>query len=517
MYLFTKNYITFRIETAEGAILKEIEGATAAGKAFCGDTVVSRGDGCELISRADHPPLVGVLELNTKVRHGFTARNVPLYLFTPSNEAYPPMLVASKETTRENCLAVVAFEHWDEGTFPRGGLVKLLGACGSIDAEKAAVSLQYSPWSWSTKTIPSILVSPPVEGRLVIDKPTINIDPRGCLDIDDTVSLWKEGKSWNLAINIADVSAFVALNPQLEFAEKIGQTLYSNSGHAIRPMFPTRFSEDAFSLIPGEERFCLSLIGKWDGKTLTGLEWKETLVRNWAAYTYENCMDATEIDIKVLMDIVKYLGYDTNDTHKWVEALMVLYNTKAAELIDSAGAGLLRTHDAPSKEKLLHMNDLGLPAKELAYPAAVYSTVDTHGGHWGLEKGLYCHASSPIRRYADILNQTVIKNVLRGFAQVPSIYSKYALSLNRRDKAIKAYGRDCLFIDCVLGRPGTPVPGIVVEQNKKVSIYIADWKRIIRCDCTTIFAPGECVIVGFYANRLGRCWKKRMVYRIEKP
>ena len=191
MYLYTKNYVNFQIETAEGQILADFTGATAAGKALCGDIVMTTADGCELVERIDHPPLVGILEFNSKVRYGFSVRGVPLYLFMPFNEAYPPMLVASKETGRENCLAVAAFEHWDDGTFPRGGLVRILGLCGDIDVEKAAVALQYSPWSWSNKTMPTELVYPSKEGRLILDKPTINIDPQGCIDIDDTVSLWK--------------------------------------------------------------------------------------------------------------------------------------------------------------------------------------------------------------------------------------------------------------------------------------------------------------------------------------
>ena len=519
-YLYTKNYATFTIQTAEGRILKEFSGAVAAGKALCGDTVNGSTDGCTLISRTDHPQLVGILELNTKVRHGFTDRGVPLYLFLPSNEAYPPMLVASKETARENCLAVAAFEHWDgDTTFPRGGLVRILGLCGDIDTEKLAVGFQHSPWSWSKKTTPEELIYPSREGRHVIDKPTINIDPKGCMDIDDTVSLWKEGNHWNLAINIADVAAFVALNPALNFAEKIGQTLYTNKGRAVRPMFPARFSEDAFSLLPGEERFCISLMAKWDGQKLhmaPYMPFKETVVRNWGSYTYESCFNTTEIDISVLMKIVDSLGYDSADPHKWVECLMVLYNTKMAEHLKIAGAGLLRTHDAPSKEKLIHIEALGLPAKELAYPAAVYSTTDAQGGHWGLEKGIYCHATSPIRRYADILNQHVLKTLMNSGVQTPTIYSNYALTLNRTDKSAKAYGRDLMFIECVLGAPGIPVYGIVIEQKEKTSIYIETWKRIIRCYSKNEYKPGDQVIVGFYANKLGRSWKKKMVYQIER-
>ena len=516
-YLFTKNYTTFKVETADGRVLKEFSGALAAGKALLGDTVHLVDEGCKLVTRVEYPPLVGVIEFNTKVRHGFSSRGVPLYLFSPSNEAYPPMLVASKETARDNCFAVAAFEHWDEeSTFPRGGLVKVLGLCGDSKVEKDAIALQYSPWSWSKKTLPVDFVYPSKEGRFILDKPTINIDPQGCLDIDDTLSMWEEDGIWNISINIADVAEFVELNPSLQFAEKFGQTLYTKTGRAVRPMFPARFSEDLFSLLPGEERFCLSLFAKWDGKDLYGFEWKETVVRNWAAYSYENCLDASEINTEILRTIVTSLGYDRTDTHKWIEALMILYNSHAAELLKSAGSGLIRTHDEPEKDKLLQMESLGLPAKELAYPAAVYSTTEGRGGHWGLRMGNYCHASSPIRRYADILNQMVIKKYLRGTPQTPVLYSNYALQLNRLDKAAKAHERDCSFVDCVLEMPGWPAFGVVIEQKEKVSIYIVPWKRVIRCKSAETWQPGDKVAVGFYANRLGRSWKKKMVYRIEK-
>ena len=510
--LYTKNYLTFMVETAEGDVLKEFSGAVNAGKALPGDYVVATEEGCELVNRIDHPPLVGVIEFTSKIRYGFTVRGVPLYLFTPYNEAYPPMLISSKDTNTENYIAVATFEHWDESTFPRGGLTQILGPCGSIETEKKAVTLQYSPWSWSKRMIEE-LVYPSKEGRYVLDKPTINIDPQGCQDIDDVVSLWQEDGIWNLAISIADVAAFMKLNTFLEFAGKIGQTLYSANGRVIRPMFPSRFSEDAFSLLPGEERFCVTLFAKWDGEQLYGFEWKETLVRNWSSYTYENCLGATEFDISVLKQIVKSLNYDWTDTHKWIEALMILYNTKAAELLKLRYAGLLRVHDEPAKERLATMNALGLPASELAYPAATYAITSTVGGHWGLGKAAYCHASSPIRRYADIVNQMVIKTVILADQDT---YRHYALLLNRLEKGSKAYERDCNFIECVLGNPGIPVHGIVVEAElgKKTTIYIGAWKRMIRCICTSDAKPGQNVVVGFYA-KTGRCWKRKVVYRVE--
>ena len=522
-FLYTKNYQTFTVETAEGDVVKEFEGAAAAERALPGDVVEPTETGCRLVTRVSHPPLAGMLEFNTKIRYGFTTRGVPLYMFRPYNEAYPPFLVASKETLLlKPQLAVVAFEHWDSetvNTFPRGGLVHIIGPAGNKDVEKAAIAFQYSPWGWSKKTVPEMLVMPSKEGRYILDKPTINIDPPGCRDIDDVLSLWEEDGIWNIAISIADVAAFVALNPSLQFAEKIGQTLYTESGKVVRAMFPPKFSEELFSLLPGEERFVVSLFAKWNGETLYDFKWKECIVRNWASYTYENCWNVSEskIDIDVLRNIVRSLsGGGEADSHKWVESLMLLYNSEAAAVLKRSGAGLLRIHAAPEKEILSKMEWLGLPAKELAYPAAVYATADTGGGHWGLQKSVYCHASSPIRRYADVLNQMVLKASLGGGTVPTDTYKKYALQLNRSDKATKAYERDCYFVDCVLGAPGIPIQATVVDVVEgKVVVYCFDWKRMIRVKTGQPVKMGDEVLLGFYANSTRASWKKRIVYRLE--
>jgi len=512
-YLKTKNYQTFSIVNEEGLVLSEFEGAALADRALPGDKME---DG-KLLERAEHPPLIGVLELNSKVRYGFTARGHPLYLFKPYDESYPPMLVGSTDTNRENQIWTSAFESWPaDSTFPKGGLVKYIGSCGDKEAELSAIAYQASPWSWTNARLPKQLIMPERQGRFVLNKPTINIDPQGCRDIDDLISLWEEDGIWNLAISIADVAAFVALNPELRFAERIGQTLYSE-GYAIRPMFPHKFSEGVFSLLPGEERFTVTLFAKWDPVDcmLFDFQFKECIVTNWASYTYENCYSCTELNMGVLKNICSCIGEDSQDSHKWIESLMILYNCQAAAVLKEKRAGLLRTHGAPEKEQLIKMECLGLPAKQLAYPAAIYATTQEDTGHWGLatsgprmqgmQKLCYCHASSPIRRYADILNQEVLKGVLRDG------YKKYVVALNVLDKKAKAYERDRNFIECILGGRPQPIEGVVVDSKR---IYIVPWKHMIKSDHG--FAEGERVWVGFFPNPAGRSWKRRVVYRIEK-
>ncbi len=243
--LRTKRYVHFEIVDAAGNCLAEFDGAKLANKCLPGDSVkpVESGEGCELVQRREHPPLVGILEFTNTMKFGYTSRGIPIYRFIPHDISYPSFLVGSKEKYSENYLAIVRFEEWGVTSFPKGALQELLGPCGVESLELEALALQYSPWEWTRKRLPQNLQMPTLDSRRCIQATTINIDPPGCRDIDDVLSLWENTDStWTLAISIADVAELLRLNPELHFAGRIGQTFYQEA-RAVRPMFETGITE----------------------------------------------------------------------------------------------------------------------------------------------------------------------------------------------------------------------------------------------------------------------------------
>lgn len=496
--LSTKDYKHFKIISEKGEQQFEFEGAQYAGKALPGDFVEKTDTGCTLVKRCSYPPLVGIVHFDSKVKYGFTSRNVPIYLFTPLNESYPCFLVGSSLKERTNHLGVVNFENWETTTFPRGSLQKILGPCGQESIEKEALAILYSPWVQKQKEIPLHMELPSKTNRIILDVPTINIDPEDCRDIDDVVSLWKDGPGWKCAISIADVAALYLQNPFMKFAEKIGQSLYQN-GRLIRPLFDHMVTY-GMSLNPGEEHFAITLLFDWDGQQISNLDWKETIIKNKASYTYESCYTAKEIDMQVLKEICWSLGEKTEDSHKWIESLMLFYNTEAAKVLVSKGQGLLRAHSAPEQEKLELYEKLGLPAKELAFPAATYVPVGTPARHWGLEKEVYCHASSPIRRFADLLNQIVLKGNTLENADV------YCSKLNTLQKLAKQHDRDFFFLEQLFQNQKKEIEGIVVGQK----MYIPEWKRFIKVNVEK--QEGEKVKLRYYSRMSERRWKDRIIF-----
>jgi len=95
-----------------------------------GDTVNPDTD--DIVKRTTHRRLVGIVDFVNRTGMGFTARNIPLYLWYPLDTRYPPMCVAAKDRPTTNQFAVVNLEHWDEKR-PRGGIVERLGDVGNIE------------------------------------------------------------------------------------------------------------------------------------------------------------------------------------------------------------------------------------------------------------------------------------------------------------------------------------------------------------------------------------------------
>jgi exoribonuclease R len=288
----------------------------------------------------------------------------------------------------------------------------------------------------------------------------------------------------------------------MKFSEKIGQSLYQD-GTLVRPMFDLIITEELLSLTPGHQRPAISLCFTWSDHKISDIEWKETIVINKASYSYESCYDAKEINMSILKEICCYLGEETNDSHKWIENLMIFYNTEAAKILVQKEQGLLRAHDKPHEEKLALYEKLGLPAKELAFPAAKYVPVGEEATHWGLGKEVYCHASSPIRRFADILNQIVLKgHVLEGCEQK-------AYTLNILQKSMKQHDRDYFFIQQLFQNNKKQVEGIVVGKK----VYIPEWKRFVHA--TVLEKDGEKVKLRFYARMGEQGWKNRILFELD--
>lgn len=521
--LSTKDYRHFRIESNPPL---EFEGAVRAGRALPGDIVAWDGATCRLQSRVAGPHslfLIGTLEISSKTRYGMTSRGAPIYRFEPYDTAYPPFFVGcSRKDLSLPILVKIEFTEWpEESTCPRGVLVHTYGVAGDLKAEEDALLAHYGSARWKKgdlaeeDLIVPPLVPSPIQGP---GFGTFHIDPPGCRDIDDAITLFRidnDEEKYQLRIHIADVASWLSLNPDLaEKAEEIGQTLYKD-GVAVRPMFPVELSEGHLSLLPGKLRAALSLVLEW--KAGVGLlakpVWSYDMICVTGSYTYEEAEKAPWADIlaQITSDLAKKA---LSDSHEWIETLMLFYNQEAAKVLREHGLGVLRRHSPPDKARVLAAEEAGLPVELVAYSAGEYcSAKEENVAHWGIGSDLYCHASSPIRRWADCINQISLFQVLfkANDKRLANITESTIQSLEVNAKKGKKYERDLCYLRTLLNTNAkTQLHGVVLENGK---LWIKEWKRLIRTD-TKGLDIGSSVNAYIFHDSSKRNWKQRLVIRI---
>ncbi len=238
----------------------------------------------------------------------------------------------------------------------------------------------------------------------------VTIDGEDAKDLDDAVSLVKEGDHYLLGVHIADVSNYVQENSALDReALKRGTSVYLVD--RVIPMLPHRLSNGICSLNEGEDRLALSCLMKINANgEVTDYRIVESVIRVDRRMTYTSVKKILEdkdeqerkkyetfipmfeemgvlsgilrakrkkrgsIDFdfpetKIILDgegkPVDIKPYDRNTATKLIEDFMLLANETVAEHFYWMDMPFVyRTHDNPDPEKI---NQLGIFISNFGY------------------------------------------------------------------------------------------------------------------------------------------------------
>ena len=289
---------------------------------------------------------------------------------------------------------------------PEGRIVEILGHANDPGVDILSIVKAYDlPIEFPEKVLNQAeRVAKPVTGadmagrKDVRDWQTVTIDGEDAKDLDDAITLTREGDNYILGVHIADVTNYVQENSALDReALKRGTSVYL--ADRVIPMLPHVLSNGMCSLNAGEDRLALSCIMTVDSKgNVIDHQIAETVVNvdERMSYTsvkkileehdeeecrhyqtlipmFELMKELSEIlrnrrhkrgaidfdfpESKMVLDEdgtpLEIKAYDRNVATKIIEDFMLLANeTVAEEYFWQEIPFVYRVHEAPDEEKM---------------------------------------------------------------------------------------------------------------------------------------------------------------------
>ena len=380
------------------------------------------------------PEIVGTYQLNRDF--GFVISDNPKF----SKDIFIPRKEAAGIKNGDKVIAVIT-DYGSKNKNPEGKIKENLGNIRTPGTDILAIVKSFGiPSEFPEKVmkqaqrVPDHVLDADRDGRLDLRHlQTVTIDGEDAKDLDDAISLTKEGDIYHLGVHIADVSNYVQYNSALDKeALKRGTSVYL--ADRVVPMLPERLSNGICSLNQGEDRLALSCLMDINEKgKVVSHQIAETVinVNERMCYTdVKNILEDTDEDAKKryeelipLFFMMKELSgilrnsrhhrgsidfdfpeskiilnaagkaidvkpYEANVATKIIEDFMLMANeTVAQEYCTEEIPFVYRTHDNPDPEKveslltLLHNQGVKIQkAKEEITPKEIQQIIESIEG-----------------------------------------------------------------------------------------------------------------------------------------
>ena len=240
--------------------------------------------------------IIGVLELYSKYSFKPNKRGVPAYIFTPLNTNYPKCIVHStiRRKYSKNVLLTVDYTKRDKTSkFASGNINNIYGVINDTKAIQESILTKYNLPVYKLKynlsdidlSYKNLLDTP--SDREFVHGDIISIDPVGCTDIDDALTITHKNGNIIFDIHIADV--FYLLT-QLNLINQVTNVTSIYLDTFIKHMLPTIISSNYGSLIAGSTRFMLSLEIDYNPKnnSIISSKLRKTYGKITKNYSYDN-------------------------------------------------------------------------------------------------------------------------------------------------------------------------------------------------------------------------------------
>lgn len=409
--IFHANARGFGFVEIEGEPTDVFVGDENTAGAFDGDTVEiivireetkkkREGKVVKILSRGI-TKVVGLYRLKPGNSYGFVvpdSQKFPADIFVPAER--------SKGAVEGHKVVVELISYGGDGKKPEGRIVEIIGHVNDPGVDIMSIVKNYDlPVEFPERVLNQAeRVSKPVsaadmEGRKDLrDWQMVTIDGEDAKDLDDAVSVARDGENYILGVHIADVTNYVQENSALDReALERGTSVYLVD--RVIPMLPHTLSNGICSLNEGEDRLALSCIMTVNTKgNVTDHEIAETVIHVNRRMTYTSVKKILEDRDKAetekhkefvpMFELMQELSgilrerrrqrgsinfefpetkmvldgngkpidikpYERNTATKIIEDFMLLANeTVAQDFYWQELPFVYRTHDAPDEDKI---------------------------------------------------------------------------------------------------------------------------------------------------------------------
>lgn len=410
---FTAHQRGFGFVSVEGMDQDVFISEDSIGGAFEGDQVeitIKPGTENPKEGKRTEGKIVRILSHGTTRLVGLFQKNKNFGFVMPDNQKFAKdifvPLERSKGAVSGHKVVVELTSFGGPDKKPEGKVIEIIGHKDDPGTDIMSIVKGYDlPVEFSEKImnqvdrVPDEIVAADMAGRMDIrDWQMVTIDGEDAKDLDDAISITKEGNHYKLGVHIADVSNYVQENSALDHeALNRGTSVYLVD--RVIPMLPHKLSNGICSLNAGCDRLALSCIMDIDERgEVVGHKIAETVICVDERMTYTSVakilvdQDETEMEryeplipmfqcmkelsktlrekrrkrgsidfdfpeTKVILDEqgapVEIRPYDRNVATKIIEDFMLLANeTVAEDYFWQQIPFVYRIHETPDEEKI---------------------------------------------------------------------------------------------------------------------------------------------------------------------
>ncbi|KAF3830632.1 hypothetical protein GH733_004451 [Mirounga leonina] len=244
-------------------------------------------------------------------------KNAQKILVTPWDYRIPKIRISTQQAEAlQDFRVVVRIDSWEStSVYPNGHFVRVLGRIGDLEGEIATILVENSisvvPFSEAQMCEMPVntpgnpwKVSPEEERERKDLREThlvFSIDPKGCEDVDDTLSVRTlTNGNLELGVHIADVTHFVPPNSYIDIEARTRATTYYLADRRY-DMLPSILSADLCSLLGGVDR---------------------TIIRSAYKLFYEAAQELLDGNFHIVDDIPEFRDLDEKSRQAKLEELV---------------------------------------------------------------------------------------------------------------------------------------------------------------------------------------------------